>query len=191
MSTEGGPAYIANDTQVFFSDMLGVTHRLSSAYHSQPNGRAVAAVKSTKHLFMLHWHDCGKINVEAVAAGLLHYHNTPNPETGLSPAQIFFSRSIQDLLPLATTTRVFYSSAVHQIWRRMWEQQEEAMHITIARHIGDLSPHSCQHPPLVVRDRVLLLNQTGTKPTQWDRSGTVVEVRPHGQHIVCMDDSPD
>ena len=42
---------------------------------------------------------------------------------------------------------------------------------------------------LVPGDRVLVQNQSGTKPKRWDRSGVVVEVKPHGQHLVRVDGS--
>ena len=63
------------------------------------------------------------------------------------------------------------------------------MRLRFAKQAEDLSPRSMQHPLLAPGDRVLLQNQTGVKPTRWDRSGVVVEVKPHDQHMVKVDGS--
>ena len=42
---------------------------------------------------------------------------------------------------------------------------------------------------LNVGDHVLVQNQTGNQPTRWDKTGKIVEVRPHNQYLVRMDGS--
>ena len=49
ISTDGGPEFVALESKDFYR-RWGVEHRLSSAYHSQSNGRAEVAVKSIKRL---------------------------------------------------------------------------------------------------------------------------------------------
>ena len=44
-------------------------------------------------------------------------------------------------------------------------------------------------PPLSVGDKVLVQNQTGRAPNKWDKSGVVVECKPHNQLNVMMDGS--
>ena len=44
-------------------------------------------------------------------------------------------------------------------------------------------------PPLAVGDKVLVQNQTGRAPNKWDKSGVIVECKPHNQVNVMMDGS--
>ena len=43
--------------------------------------------------------------------------------------------------------------------------------------------------PLAVGDKVLVQNQTGRAPNKWDKSGVMVECKPHNQVNVMMDGS--
>jgi len=49
LSSDGGPEFIATDTEDFFT-FWGVHHRQSAAYNPQSNGRAEVAVKKAKRL---------------------------------------------------------------------------------------------------------------------------------------------
>ena len=183
LSTDGGPEFSAVETQ----DLLkrwGVRHRLSSAYHPQSNGRAEVAVKSMKRLLLTHTTADGGIETDAVAAGLLQFRNTPDPESGLSPAQIVFGRSLRDLLPVTPENTVFDNPAVHPAWRDTWECQEKAMRLRFARQTDVLSRNTRSLPSLAPGDTVLIQNQTGRCPTRWDRTGSVVEVRPNDQYVI-------
>ena len=44
-------------------------------------------------------------------------------------------------------------------------------------------------PPLSVGDKVLVQNQRGRAPNKWDKSGVIVECKPHNQVNVMMDGS--
>ena len=44
-------------------------------------------------------------------------------------------------------------------------------------------------PPLSVGDKVLVQNQTGRAPNKWDKSGVIIECKPHNQVNVMMDGS--
>ena len=44
-------------------------------------------------------------------------------------------------------------------------------------------------PPLSVGDKVIVQNQTGRAPNKWDKSGVIVECKPHNQVNVMMDGS--
>ena len=63
------------------------------------------------------------------------------------------------------------------------------MRVRFARQTERLSDGTRHHPSLSPGDRVMVQNQSGPKPNRWDRSGVVVEVKPHGQHLVRMDGS--
>ena len=44
-------------------------------------------------------------------------------------------------------------------------------------------------PLLAVGDKVIVQNQTGRAPNKWDKSGVIVECKPHNQVNVMMDGS--
>ena len=188
LSTDGGPEFTARETKSLL-ERWGVRHRLSSAHHPQSNGRAEVAVKSMKRLLTAHTDANGSPDTEAVTAGLLQYRNTPDPQTGMSPAQVVFGRNLRDLLPVAPGTQVFASPMVHPVWRQTWEQQEEALRLRFAKQVDDLRHNVRQLPPLVPGNRVLLQNQTGNHSKRWDRTGIVIEAKPYDQYVVKVDGS--
>ena len=185
LSTDGGPEFAAKATAALLH-RWGVHHRQSSAYHPRSNGRAEVAVKSMKRLLTSHTTADGDHDTEAVAAGLLTYRNTPDMETGLSPAQIVFGRNLRDLLPVAPLTKVFTSAAVHPTWREAWAHQEEALRLRFAKQVDILTPHTLQLPPLIPGATVRLQNQSGPHGKRWDRTGVVVETMPHDQYLITV-----
>lgn len=52
-----------------------------------------------------------------------------------------------------------------------------------------LSLYSKQLNPLCVGDQVRIQNQTGLHPLRWDKTGSIIEVRPHDQYVVRIDGS--
>lgn len=182
ISTDGGPEFTAKETEEFFK-RWGVKHRLSSAYYPQSNGRAEVAVKSMKRLLTSHTDMYGSVDTEAVAAGLLQYRNTPDPETGVSPARVVFGRNLSDLLPVQPNSPVFQNPVVHPVWRDAWKNQEDALRLRFMKQT-DRQQYSRQLPPLQPGDKVLLQNQTGPHSRRWDRTGVVVEAKPHDQYHV-------
>ena len=183
LSTDGGPEFTARETAVLLG-RWGVRHRLSSAYHPQSNGRAEVAVKFMKRLLLTHVNADGEFHTDAVAAGLLQYRNTPDPETGLSPAQVVFGRSVRDLLPITPEATIFESPTVHPVWRDTWACQEQAMRLRFARQTDVLGERSRPLPSLSPGATVLIQNQTGQHPKRWDRTGSVIEARAHDQYVV-------
>ena len=188
LGSDGGPEFTAQETAAFL-DRWGVCHRLSAAYNHESNGRAEVAVKSMKRLLTSHTDAQGRIDTEVVAAGLLQYRNTPDPHSGLSPAQIIFGKPMRDLMPVMPEAPVFTNNAVHPLWRETWAKQEDALRLRFARQAESRRHGSKAQPPLIPGDRVLVQNQAGVKPNRWDRTGTIVEVRPHDQHVVRVDGS--
>ena len=73
-----------------------MTHRLSSAHYPQSNGRAEVAVKSAKRLLRDHRTPSGRLDMDAYMLAIMAQRNTPDPASGLSPAQIVYGRSLQD-----------------------------------------------------------------------------------------------
>ena len=94
-----------------------------------------------KRLLTSHTDAQGRLDTEAVAAGLLQYRNTPDPDSGLSPAQIIFGKTMGDLMPVMPEAPVFTNSAVHPLWREMWAKQEDALRLRFARQAESRRSH--------------------------------------------------
>ena len=189
LSSDGGPQFIAENTKDFLA-RWGVTHRLSSAYNPQSNGRAELAVKSTKRLLLGNIDEDGSLDTDKFLRAILIKRNTPDPTTKLSPAEIVFGKKLRDTLPrVDKSLNVFFNPQFRSDWRDAWQQKELALRHRYRGCQARLAEHSKSLPQLVEGDRVLIQNQTGTKPTKWDRSGTVVEVRDFNKYIVKVDGS--
>ena len=165
LGSDGGPEFTAQETAAFL-DRWGVCHRLSAAYNHESNGRAEVAVKSMKQLFTSHTDAQGRLDTEAVAAGLLQYRNTPDPDSGLSPGQIIFGKPMRDLMPVMPEAPVFTNSAVHPLWHETWAKQEDLLRLRFARQAESRHHGSKAQPPLIPGDRVLMQNQAGDSQAQ-------------------------
>ena len=71
-------------------------HRLSSAYNPQSNGRAEVTVKTMKRLLQDNIGANGNLNTDTVTRVMLQLRNTPEGDSGLSPAQILLGRTLRD-----------------------------------------------------------------------------------------------
>jgi hypothetical protein len=184
LSSDGGPQFIAEETQDFLI-RWGVAHRLSSAYNPQSNGRAELAVKSTKRLLVGNIDQDGSLDSENFLRAILIKRNTPDPTTKLSPSEIVFGRKLRDTLPrIDKSLNIFFNPQFRSDWRNAWSEKEVALR---HRYRGTASSKSL--PKLVEGDIVMIQNQHGTKPTKWDRSGVVVEIRDFDKYVVKVDGS--
>ena len=176
-------AYVADHTQKFLKTW-GVDHRVSTAYNPHANLRAETAIKTVKRLISDNTGRSGTLNTDSMATALLNYINTPDRDTGLSPAQILFTRKINDALP---------SNPSDLKLRPEWILKAEAREQALAkRHLArqtDLLAHSKPLAPLNLNDTVQVQNQRGSHANKWDLSGTVVEVLPFNAYLVKMDGS--
>ena len=189
LSSDGGPQFIAHDTDDFLL-RWGVKHRLSSAYNPQSNGRAELAVKATKRLLVGNVDNDGSLNTENFLRAILIKRNTPDPTIKLSPAEIVFGRKLRDTLPrIDKSVNVFFNPQFRPEWRDAWQQKELALRQRYQGCQERLHKHSKSLPKLEEGDRVIIQNQRGAKPTKWDRTGTVVEARKFDQYVVKVDGS--
>ena len=162
----------------------GVKHRLSSAYFPHSNSRAELAVKAGKRLLRDNVSRYGSLATDKVMRALMQYRNTPLTDLRLSPAQIVFNRQLRDFLPVLP-----HKYKPSQEWSLLQEDRERAL---ASRRNSDgtrLAMYTKQQPELQHGTQVAVQNQTGRNPTKWDKTGTVIETRPHSQVVIRMDGS--
>ena len=187
ISSDGGPEFIARETQAFLQQW-GIHHRVSSAYLPSSNGRAELAVKSTKRLLMDNISATGDLNNDQIVRALLTQRNTPDPGCKLSPAEILFGRQLKDTLPyIRKNPVIFFNDQVCNQWREMWNQKEAALRTRYVKTLEHLGEHSRNLPSLSAGNHVFIQNQQGQFPKKWDRTGIIVEVRNHDQYLVKVD----
>ncbi len=188
LSSDGGPEFSASETKEFLH-RWGVTHRQSSAYNPESNGRAEVAVKSMKRLLQCNTSAEGALDEDCVVAGLLQYRNTPEPTTGMSPALILFGRRLRDRIPIPPDTSVFSNPNIARTWRETWEARETALRLRFGKQMDKRSTGTRSLPPLECGSRVWMQNLCGPNPTKWERTGWIVESLPYDQYLVRMDGS--
>ena len=185
LSSDGGPEFTAEMTSDFLKSW-GVSHRISSAYHPQSNGRAEVAVKSVKRLMGENLGHLGDLNTDSFLKAMLQFRNTPDPDCGISPAQIVFGRPLRDnLLFTDYLARETYSKR----WQDAWQAKEEALRARFIRTSEVLNRHARYLPPLRPGDKCFVQNQTGQHAKKWHHTGTVKEVLKHEKYVVRMDGS--
>lgn len=116
LSSDGGPEFSSDITSKFLSTW-GVSHRVSSAYHPQSNRRAEVAVKCVKRLMRSNVGPLGTLNTDRFLKAMLQLRNTPDPDCGVSPAEIVFGRPLRDnLLFTEYLSRQRYSKRWQEAW---------------------------------------------------------------------------
>ena len=91
--TDNARTFVSEEFKAFMRSW-NCKHRTSSPYYAKGNGTAEAMVKVAKTLM--------KKNKDAYAA-LMAYRNTPKPDTGLSPAQLFLMRRVRTTTPISSS----------------------------------------------------------------------------------------
>lgn len=188
VSSDGGPEFVASETEAFFQQW-GIRHRLSSSYHPRSNGRAEVAVKSMKRLLQSATNPENALNEDSVIFGLLQYRNTPDISSGTSPAQILFGRPLKDRIPIPPGTTIFENKNTAPIWQEMWKAREEALRVRFGKQMEAHQTHSRNLPALKKNDKVQIQNQQGRHANKWDRTGSVIETLPYDQYLVRVDGS--
>ena len=183
LSSDGGPEYMATETQEFLRRWR-VKHRISSAYYPKSNLRAELGVKVIKRLLRENIGGDGNLDTDKVARALLGYRNTPNTELGRSPAQLLYGRILRDYLP---GTREIFCQRTE--WIMLREERENALSEKYGKIKNDLERKTRRLKELMVGDIVQVQNQRGTEPLRWKKSGIIVEKREHDQYVVRMDGS--
>ena len=183
LASDGGPTFMAEKTQTFLRNW-GVRHRVSSVAFAHSNTRAELGVKSAKRMIRDNTGTKGRLNTDRFARALLEHRNTPDPDTGLSPAQVIYGRQIRDFIPSLPG-----NYRPRKEWLLAAHDREMALAKRHAREMERLHEHVKKLPPLKVGDHVLIQNQTGSRPLRWDRTGLIVEVRNFDQYMIKIDGS--
>ena len=184
ISTDGGPEFVARETQNFFKSW-GIIHKLSSSYYPTSNGRAELAVKSAKRLLRDNVKKDGSVDTDKFVRAMLTKRNTPDSYSKLSPAEIIMGKKLNDALPYLPSEKMFtVNPNIDKRWREMWEMKENALRDRFVRNLEAEHKSDRHLKPLKVGQFVAIQNQHGTKPLRWDRTGVVVMCMDYDQYIV-------
>ena len=126
ISTDRGPEFTASATETFLKTW-GVNHRVSSAYFPQSNGRAEVAVKSAKRMLRDNVSPDGDSNNDSFLRALLQLRNTPDPDCGMSPAEVVFGRPLRDAFSFVNRLAKYSNHFVRRTWRETWKAKEDAL----------------------------------------------------------------
>ena len=160
LAYDGGPEFTAA-TPTNFLQNWGVHHRLSSVAFPHSNCRA--GVKTTKRIITGNVDRSGNLNTDAFRRALLQY------------------RQIKDLIPVLPN-----KFNPRLVWKENLESREQALR---AKHTLDQerwTEHTKALPPLPVGSHVRI-EPDGPTSHKWDKTGIVVEARPHDQYSVRVD----
>ena len=188
LSSDGGTEFTSAETAAFLKKW-GVRHRISSAYFAQSNGRAEAAVKSAKRFLRDNTGPQGSLDMDAYLMALMAHRNTPDPIAKLSPAEILYGRPLRDALQFMSRLDKFSDPGIRPTWRESWDLKEKANRLRFFCQRQSTNSSARQQKPLECGQRVFVQSRHPTQPPRWDRSGTVMESKPHGAYIVKMDGS--
>ena len=183
LSSDAASIFTSGETEDFCK-RWGIEQRFSSNYHPVSNKRAEVAVKSSKRLVRDNLNSDGSLNCDRFARALLIHRNTPDPVTGVSPAQILFGRQLRDHIPTPP-----HKFALQGNWEQAAKLREQCF---MQRHYAkceDLSTKTKPLQPLIPGDQVYIQDQTGKTPRQWNKSGKVLEVLPHDSYLLRVDGS--
>ena len=188
LSSDGGPEFAAEATKEFLQNW-DVEHRMSSAYNPRSNGRAEVAVKTAKRLLRSNVNLGGSLNSDAFLRAMFTLRNTPDTDCRISPAEILFGHPLRDALSFSSKLRKFSYQHISNRWRGAWKMKESALRTRYVRNSENMDKTCRVLPPLHIGDRCFLQNRHGNYPRRWDRTGTIMDVKPYDKYCVRIDGS--
>ena len=123
----------------------------------------------------------GELDTITLIKGMLQLRNTPDPDTGLSPAQMLLGRQLRDFIPSKPSADIptkFSSNDFSDAWKKVADWRDVALGPRSAKLHERLSKQTKELPPLQEGDYVLIQNQLGNHPKRWDKRGVVVQADP-------------
>ena len=181
-TTDGGSNFVAENVKKFMK-AYGIEHRVSSVANPHANCRAELAVKTVKRMLRDNVGVSGKLDQSKVSRALMQLRNTPDRDTGLSPAVALMGRQLRDFLPIPK------QNLMGDMWTKVLGAREEALAKRALNTHDKWSEHAKPLHPLRVGDHVLIQNQTGNHPKRWDKRGVVASCEGFDQYIVIIDGS--
>ena len=118
LESDEGSQFTAGETRKFL-EAWGCSQRLSSTYHPHSNCRAELGIKSAQKLLRENTGHDGSLVRDTFFRALLQHRNTPDPNTGVSPAQVLFCQPIKDFIPFQP-----YKFQTQEGWRLAQEDRE-------------------------------------------------------------------
>ena len=190
VTSDGGPEFKSDKFKSCLRQ-YGVQHRLTSVGFAHANTRAELAVKTAKRMLRDNMSPTGGLDNVAVTRAVLQYRNTPDRDTGLSPAYMLLGRQLKDFLPSKPNHLPPLSSHkdLSATWQNVAEWRELALAKRSAKDQENLSEHVKDHAPLALGDHVMVQNQVGNNPKRWEKRGVIVNVLPNRQYQVRLDGS--
>ena len=101
--TDNGPQFTSQEFEVFLKSN-GIQHYKSAPYHPAINSEAERYVQTFKQAMRAVKGDSGTLSTKLMRF-LLSYRTTPNATTGVSPAELLFSRTLRTRLNLLRPPR--------------------------------------------------------------------------------------
>jgi hypothetical protein len=170
-----------------FLRKLGVLHRLTSVGFPHANQKAERSVGSAKRVIRDSIKPNDELDPIPLVKGLLTLRNTPDQDTGMSPAQMLLGRDLRDFLP-GTKPKAHMTS--HKDMRDTWKEGADWRELALAprgtKLHDTLKQGTKELPPLKIGDHVMLRNQLGNKLKRWDRRGMVVQAGPKTRQYKVM-----
>ena len=183
IASDGGSQFVSSEFKEF-CELWGIDQRISSSYFPHSNTRAEVGVKTVKRMIRDNLGADGSLESVKFARALLEYRNTPDRDTGRSPAQVVFGRQVRDFLPVAPGK---YKPRAD--WLLTQEQREKALARRHRDKGAELARGTQDHLPLEPGTVVMVQNQVGRSANKWDKSGVVVAERGNSQYQVKLDGS--
>ena len=142
ISSDGRPEFKSNALAKFL-ETWDIRHRKASAYNPQSNARAEVSVKAMKCLLRDNTDKGGKLNTDEIMRGMLQLRNTPERNSGLSPAQVLLGCDLKDGLTLRPpflprTSLIWKDSPVQEGWKELWEAKEHSLRVRLGKQLDKL-----------------------------------------------------
>ena len=184
-TTDGGSQYIAGDVKEFFKG-LGIKHRISSVAFPHGNQKAEKSVGAAKRLIRDTVKVTGEFDEVKLIKGLLQLRNTPDRDTGLSPAELLLGRKLRDFIPGKQKCPLASFQQFEDRWNKLAKWREFALSPRHVREDERLKKSTKKLEPLVPGDHVRIQNQLGNNPKRWDKTGIVIQADPDNRQYKIM-----